>query len=184
MILTQDQITAIVRYNIGRIRAFFPHIEVEFLAAIGYAEYNRIEHRFNLRKGSVKEYFSVACYRAMLQEATAENTHRYYLLCKDDDLAMERESAPEPLFLNIDLELLRECVEKLSQEQQTMIDLYYFQQLSYRAIAEMFGMSWNEVVYIISKAIKQLRKNMKVEPERGLKTRVGLYRYLIRRKKS
>jgi RNA polymerase sigma-70 factor (ECF subfamily) len=52
---------------------------------------------------------------------------------------------------------LRECLEKLKKEQRTCVDLFYYQKLSYRDIAEKLEMEEKKVKSLLQNGKRNLK---------------------------
>jgi RNA polymerase sigma-70 factor (ECF subfamily) len=71
------------------------------------------------------------------------------------DHEMHQDGANEKEFR---LTQLNDCVEALSAEQKSVIDLFYLQQRSYKEIADLQQMDWNKVRSLVQNG----RRNLKI----------------------
>lgn len=59
-----------------------------------------------------------------------------------------------------EVHLLREEIEKLNEQERTVLTLYYFEELKLREIAEVLGVTESRISQVRWKAIKRLRTRM------------------------
>lgn len=80
----------------------------------------------------------------------------------DRDLEDTSISSPEQLFSKkMDVVLLEQALGKLSEKEQTMLNLYYVDQFKLKEIAEIFEVSEARVSQIHAQAIKKLQIKLK-----------------------
>lgn len=80
----------------------------------------------------------------------------------DRDLEDTSISSPEELFSKkMDVVLLEQALGKLSEKEQTMLNLYYVDQFKLKEIAEIFEVSEARVSQIHAQAIKKLQIKLK-----------------------
>ncbi len=57
---------------------------------------------------------------------------------------------------------LYKCINKLSENEQTILNLFYFQSLSIQQISDKLNLKYNSIVNMKMKAVKRLRKMMTI----------------------
>jgi len=56
-----------------------------------------------------------------------------------------------------EMAMLKQCIERLSENQKTVIEQFYFQERSYQLIAESLNCTWNEVRSFIQNGRRNLK---------------------------
>ena len=88
--------------------------------------------------------------------------HSYIYESKINEKAFIKEEKIEDIVENsIINERLKIAISKLSLTQKRRIEMYYFEGLSQREIAEKEGISLRAVQYTLNKAISELKKILK-----------------------
>lgn len=92
------------------------------------------------------------------------------MIYSDDDFSianvLEDETSPRPdLLIEIkeEIEVLAQCIEKLSDKDKLVLNLYYYEELTLRGIGEILKVSESRVCQLHARAINNLRKTMKLE---------------------
>ncbi|MDX9904251.1 MAG: sigma-70 family RNA polymerase sigma factor [Bacteroidales bacterium] len=93
----------------------------------------------------------------LLRSRKSETAHTEAMLA-DPTFFMENSSEMHPLEEEeSDTERLRECIERLKEEQRECIRLFYYEGFGYRQIAEKMGMDENKVKSKIQNGKRNLR---------------------------
>ena len=70
----------------------------------------------------------------------------------------EQELPDEAAIRNIMVDKIKQCIPRLSSEQQEIIELHYFKGLSIREVASHLGMQPSSLQYRLKKTLDDLRK--------------------------
>lgn len=102
-------------------------------------------------------YFYVNYYKKSIKYSTLsiESLNRREKEIKSDTL-----NHIDAIILNDEKATLYKCMNELSQKEQTILNLFYFQQLSIKQISEKLHLKYRTVINMKSNAIKKLRKMM------------------------
>lgn len=94
----------------------------------------------------------------LLRSRKSEAVHRELML-SDPTFFMEKESVMHPIEADSvpDTERLRECIEKLKEEQRQCIELFYYEGCGYKQICEKLGMDEKRVKSYIQNGKRNLR---------------------------
>jgi RNA polymerase sigma-70 factor (ECF subfamily) len=93
----------------------------------------------------------------LLRSRKSETAHTEAMLA-DPTFFMENSSEMHPLEeKESDTERLRECIERLKEEQRECIQLFYYEGFGYRQIAEKLGMEEKKVKSYIQNGKRNLR---------------------------
>ncbi len=97
----------------------------------------------------------------LLRSRKSEAANRELML-SDPTFFMEKESVMHPMEADSepDTERLRECIEKLKEEQRRCIELFYYEGYGYKQICEKLGMEEKKVKSYIQNGKRNLRKCM------------------------
>ncbi|MGL4991446.1 MAG: FliA/WhiG family RNA polymerase sigma factor [Sarcina sp.] len=92
------------------------------------------------------------------------------MIYADDDFSianvLEDETSPRPdLLIEIkeEIEVLAQCIEKLSDKDKLVLNLYYYEELTLKGIGNILRVSESRVCQLHARAINNLRKIMKSE---------------------
>ncbi|MCU0379387.1 MAG: sigma-70 family RNA polymerase sigma factor [Bacteroidales bacterium] len=102
----------------------------------------------------------------LLRSRKSEAVHREMML-NDPTFFMEKESLMHPLETDTepDTVRLRECIEKLKDEQKKCIELFYYEGYGYKKICDRLGMEEKRVKSYIQNGKRNLR--LCLEKEKG-----------------
>ena len=94
----------------------------------------------------------------LLRSRKSEAVHREMML-NDPTFFMEKESVMHPLEADTepDTERLRDCIERLKDEQKKCIELFYYEGYGYKKICDSLGMEEKKVKSYIQNGKRNLR---------------------------
>lgn len=90
------------------------------------------------------------------------------IIYSEDDIAintiLEDENSPRPdkiLEAKEEIEILAKCIERLNEKDRIVLNLYYYEELTLKAIGQILNVSESRICQLHSRAIINLRKIMK-----------------------
>jgi len=119
------------------------------------ATIKEIAEELNVPESDVENILSeIATINVLSLEETLMNKGDIYSNLNDND-------SPEKIFEHKELKLiLKEAIEGLNEKEKTVVSLYYFDELTYKEIANILEVSESRISQLHSKAILSLKNSL------------------------